>query len=186
MRHRHIEAANGKGIDIFDDVFPLSFRTYAYEFFFKSRFVIGWGDALGTEKDDRDYHLHSAFSDNDLDRLGILSQIEKCPELSRLMEGFDICRAIVNLSTPSSIYQIHTHPEKKVVLYYPNLSWQAKWYGETLFYSEDLSEIQFANPYVPGRVAVFDGAIPHTLRPQSSMATAFRFTFALVLNRSDR
>jgi hypothetical protein len=69
------------------------------------------------------------------------------------------------------------------VLYYVNLEWQDGWHGETLFYDESLKNIVFASPYIPGRIVVFDGSIPHTIRPQSYIASHYRFTFALIYNK---
>jgi hypothetical protein len=60
-----------------------------------------------------------------------------------------------------------------------NVGWRPEWHGETLFYSEDLSEIELALPYTPGRVVVFDATIPHSYRPQSTIADHYRFTLAM-------
>jgi hypothetical protein len=67
-------------------------------------------------------------------------------------------------------------------LYYANLEWEQHWHGETLFYSEDLNEIDLAIRYTPGRIVVFDATIPHSIRPQSNVANNYRFTYAMTFD----
>ncbi len=179
--HKRVTVEGGKHIDIFDGYFPMSYRLLAYEFCYNSFYRIGWADTIGTESDDRDYHLYSLFSEKEFADLRFMEQIEQHQEIMEVLGGLPIKKVVVNLSTPSSIYRVHTHDEQKVMLYYINLRWEPTWYGETLFYSEDLSEVQFAHPYVPGRLLIFDASIPHTLRPQSHIATVFRFTLSVFL-----
>jgi hypothetical protein len=50
-----------------------------------------------------------------------------------------------------------------------------------LFFSESMKDIVFASPYTPGRIIAFNAKIPHAIRPQSTLASHYRFTFALVL-----
>lgn len=53
-----------------------------------------------------------------------------------------------------------------------------------LFYnSKDLSKIEFASVYKPGRIILFDGHIPHTIRPQSIKGPKFRFTLSVFLRK---
>ena len=66
------------------------------------------------------------------------------------------------------------------VLYYINLDWRDGWHGETLFYNpNNLKEIIYTSLYIPGRIILFDGSIPHAIRPQSIKAPKFRFTLSL-------
>jgi hypothetical protein len=64
-----------------------------------------------------------------------------------------------------------------------NQEWRDGWHGETLFFSENLKEIVHAMVYTPGRVVVFDGNIPHAIRPQSIIGPQFRYTLAMVFDK---
>ena len=68
-------------------------------------------------------------------------------------------------------------------MYYVNLEWRDGWHGETLFFDESCKDIVYASPYTPGRVIAFDAKIPHTIRPQSHLASFYRFTLALVYTK---
>ena len=171
----------GKRIAIYDDVFDLKFRQKIYDFCHLSRFVIGWAD--GSIVENQSYRfLHSIWSEEDLQRLGIIEEIKKT-ELAKEIEGYKLEKCILNLSTPADCNFQHAHPDDKVVLYYVNLEWHDGWHGETLFYDESLKNIVFASPYTPGRITVFDGSIPHSIRPQSYIASHYRFTLAIIYNK---
>jgi len=181
IEHEKYFLENNKQIDVLDGVFPLSFRIAAYDFCRNSLFKIGWSDSIVPERKANDFFLHSTYSSDDLNNLGILPFLENSA-VKELTEGLTLEKSILNLSVSSDVNYVHTHPEKKVVLYYANLDWREGWHGETQFYSENLKNIQFSTPYTPGRVIVFDADIPHTIRPQSSIATQHRFTLALCYN----
>ena len=71
---------------------------------------------------------------------------------------------------------VHAHSDtEKVILYYAALEWEDHWEGETMFFAED-GEIEFVNKYVPGRVIVFDGQMPHPIRAPSHAGPQFRLT----------
>ena len=99
------------------------------------------------------------------------------------IKEYDIGKTVINLSTPSDVNYVHTHPEDKILLYYVNAEWREGWHGETQFYSEDLKQIQFSSPYTPGRLILFNANIPHTIRPQSIIGPQFRFTLAMGLSK---
>ena len=106
----------------------------------------------------------------------------KHKEISDTLNGCVDVMSILNLSVPSDVNHIQTHKEKKVLLYYVNLEWNQGFHGETLFYTEDLESIQFASPYTPGRIMVFDANIQHTIRPQSIIAPQYRFSLSIFFN----
>jgi hypothetical protein len=166
-------------IHVYDDVFDLAYKQKIYDFVQKSFFRIGWADGVIAEKNQYQF-LHSTYSEEDLEKLGYIQAL-KDSEVAQELVGHKISKAVVNLSTPSDANFIHAHPEDKVILYYVNLEWLDGWHGETLFYSESFKDIVFASPYTPGRIIAFNAKIPHTIRPQSSLASHYRFTFALVL-----
>jgi len=178
--HTKYMLENGKELDVFDGIFPLSFRHIAYTFAKDSYFKIGWSDSDVPERKSHDYFLHSTYSETDLENLGYIKELQNS-YVWDFISNYKIEKAVVNLSTPSDVNFTHVHPEDKVLLYYVNVDWQQGWHGETQFYSEDLTKVQFTSPYTPGRLILFDASIPHTIRPQSIIAPQFRFTLALCL-----
>ena len=166
-----------KEIQIFDDLIDLQTRLQTYEFVKKSLFRIGWKDSE-SEENIRYTYLHSFYSDEDCNNLPVYDKIMNS-EAGKLVNGLTKTKAVVNLSTPADVNFIHAHPEKIGILYYANLEWRDGWHGETLFYDESLKKVDFATPYIPGRIIVFDASIPHTIRPQSYLASHYRFTFSM-------
>ena len=41
------------------------------------------------------------------------------------------------------------------------------------------NNIIFTSPYIPGRIILFDGNIPHAIRPQSTNGPKFRISITL-------
>ena len=79
---------------------------------------------------------------------------------------------------------IHTHPDQIVALHYSNLTWNPEWGGETLFYKDNKRDILLSSPYVPNRLLIFDGAIPHTIKAQNLMGPSYRFTTSVFFNKN--
>lgn len=177
---QHIVTKSGKNIYVFDDLIPLSERDHGYNYMRGSMFQIGWHDS-SIEEHIRHAFWHSKYNDVDCDNLYLYHTIMKGAP-GKLVEGLCQKKAVVNCATPADCNFIHAHPEKKVILYYANLIWNEGWHGETLFYDEAMKNIEFASPYTPGRVIVFDGGTPHAIRPQSYLASHFRFTFAMTFD----
>jgi len=173
---------NNKRIAVYDDLFSMDFRLNIYAFVKNSAFRLGWGDSIDFYKRNHMY-LHSAYSPEDIDNSGVIDAISVSSAASEL-NGYFVSKVIVNLSTPADANFVHTHPESKVLLYYVNLEWRDGWHGETLFYDEAGKEVAFANAYTPGRIIAFDATIPHAIRPQSMIATPYRFTMAIILNKA--
>lgn len=171
----------GKRICVYDNLFDAYYRSVVYAFAQSSNFIIGWADSTIFEKQSNRF-LHSVFSEDDVNRLGILEQI-KNSEAAKELNNYVLHKTILNLSTAADTNYVHSHPEDKILLYYVNLEWFDGWHGETLFFSEDHKDVVFATPYTPGRLLVFDAKIPHTIRPQSHIATQYRFTLALIFNK---
>jgi hypothetical protein len=166
-----------KEIQIFDDLIDLDTRIKGYQFIKSSMFRIGWQDGV-TEEHIRYASLYSLYNDEDCNNSSIYHKIINS-DAGRLVDGLSRTKAIVNLSTPADVNFVHSHPEKIGILYYANLEWREGWHGETLFYDESLKKVDFATPYIPGRIIVFDANIPHTIRPQSYLASHYRFTFSM-------
>ena len=90
-------------------------------------------------------------------------------------------RAVTNLTVPTYTFTPHNHENQTVLLYYANMEWCPEYAGETLFYDEYLKSVSFCSIYTPNRVVIFDGEIPHALRPQSGRAPEYRFTISVFL-----
>lgn len=181
MKHNTILLEKGKQIDVFDDVFDMQFMADTYLYATMSNYKIGWGDTIDFN-DQIHKFLHASYTADDVNALGILNKLDGTP-IASLVEGLDLTKAIVNLSVPSDSYFAHVHPESKVILYYVNTKWQDGWFGDTMFYADNGKDIVFASPYTPNRVIVFDGQVPHAIRPQSQTAPHYRFTLALIFDK---
>lgn len=173
-----------KQIDIFDDVFSLDYRSFLYSAAKASNFRIGWSDSDIPERKPHDYFLHSVWTDDNVKEFGIF-QLLKDTYIGQFLEGYELVKTVLNLSTPSDVNYVHIHPEGRVLLYYVNLDWHEGWHGETQFYSENLKHVQFTSPYTPGRILMFDGNIPHAIRPQSIIGPQYRFTLSLFINKTN-
>ena len=178
---KEFQTDNGRTLRVYDDVFDLQYRYAVMAFAQTSLFRIGWADNLTPEKSQYQ-SLHSAYSAEDIERLGVLERLANTP-VAQEMVGHKVEKCILNLSTASDANFIHAHPEDKVLLYYVNLEWHDGWHGETLFYDEAGKDVVFANAYTPNRLVAFDAKIPHTIRPQSHLAPQYRLTLAVILNK---
>ena len=104
-------------------------------------------------------------------------------------DKFEFTNAYVNLGLVNDSHEIHVDAPKrgmeKTMLIYPNTEWGANHGGETVFYEEDRTEIVYINPYVPGRICIFDGSIPHCAKPQALIGPKYRFTIAIKFANMD-
>ena len=77
-------------------------------------------------------------------------------------------------------------------IFYMNDSWHSQWSGETVFYSGNYTENYMDEWYYThdivksvlpkyGRLIIFDGSIPHSVRPLSKKCLMTRTTFMLKL-----
>ena len=181
MRYKEYTVSSGKKVRVYDDIIPLLLREKIYSFIVNSHFKLGWLDSI-TEKGSQHKYLHSFYNEQDSIQCGLLPYLMENDSVAAHLKSLKITHSVINLSVPSDTHFAHSHGEKLVVLYYANLEWQQHWHGETLFYSEDLGEIELALPYTPGRVVIFDADIPHSMRPQSISADHYRFTYATVFD----
>lgn len=179
-------------IEVYDDLIPYSYRTSFYDFACKSKFMIGWADSAEYEK--LAYPcLHSSFSEKDLHNMKILPFIHEALAKSQYKSFLKarITNIKLNLSKPGDIHYSHTHsPFGKldlcVALCYLNIEWKPEWGGETLFWNDLQTKITFTSPYVPGRIILFNGRIPHSIRPQTHLGPSFRFTFSVFFKKDSK
>ena len=182
MKKQEFVVNKNKKIFVFDDVFELEQRNNFYNIISSQvMFRIGFQDQNVIENKKYQY-LHSEWSEEEASKFGILKNlnIKDHKDILELIDNTNFSRAIVNLTLPGDTYFVHTHPGL-TALYYCNLHWKEEYAGETLFFNEDVSEIIYASMYKPGRLIIFDGTIPHTIRPQSSSAPSYRFTYTTFL-----
>lgn len=177
MRYKKFVTSTGREIHIYDDLVTLQMRNRIFRFIERSSFRIGWADCT-SEKLLKNRFLHSVYSEDDNHRAGLYEYLTHTP-VKEHIKDLRLTRGVVNLSTSNEVHHPHNHDNELVVLYYANLNWATEWYGETIFYSENLKEIELAVTYVPGRVVVFDATIPHTIRNQSVAADNYRYTYML-------
>jgi len=180
--------SNLKGIEVYDNIVPFAERDAFYVFAQKSLYQIGWPDR--DEYDKLAFPcLHSHYSVEDLTKMKILPFVEKIFQKSKFKKYFrpnSIRKIVMNLSKPGDIYYNHIHLNWLGVLYYVNLDWKREWCGETLFWDKNEKDIIFTSPYTPGRFIIFDGHnTPHTLRPQSYIGPAYRFTLTIFFSTKD-
>ena len=171
---------SNKKIYVWDNLVNYSQAYTFFSYASNSFYRIGWDDGSSEERRKHKY-MHCLLTFEESESAGILPIVLNS-DISKNFNGESYKKSVINLSHPSDVYFPHTHEEKYVVLYYANLSWYTHWYGETLFYNEDLSEIELSLPYTPQRLIMFEGSIPHSIRPQSFLADSHRFTYAMFFN----
>ena len=168
-------------IQIFDDRIPFILSDTIFNNTINSAFGLGWGDRT----DKNILNVHSNLKPND-DRISqLIPHIHECIDESSFVTNKVCNKVIINLVRPSDVHFIHTHLNQFVALYYINLKWEDGWYGETIFYnSNNLDDIIYTSTFKPGRIILFDGSIPHAIRPQSIEGPKYRFTISLFFEKS--
>ena len=97
-------------------------------------------------------------------------------------DEYAYARGYVNLGLHSDVSQVHTDDrcKNKTLLYYANKDWEMNWGGETVFYNDKGTDYIEVISYVPGRIVIFDGRIPHRANPMNMrLSPTYRFTVAL-------
>ena len=169
-------------IDALDGLVNNTLRHKIEQFIMGSTFRIGWPDILHGPKSAYKC-LYSAYTKEELINCGLGDVIFSSPEIAPFIAGKEMTRCVVNLTPTGAIHFTHTHPVgETVILYYANVEWLPEWRGETLFYNDDQSSIVHASRYIPGRIIVFDGTIPHAINTQSSIGPQYRFTISISFN----
>lgn len=177
MIYNKFITSTNKDIHIFDGLFTQHELIHMYNFVLNSTYQIKEADT--TIREYQGYkHLVSNYSDSDVDVFGIYNTKSFEPVAS-LLRGYTPYRTYVNLSTTSDRYFFHTdgNDSELTLLYYANMEWSPNWEGETPFASENLQHIEYASPYVPGRIVVFNASIPHKSTQPLPGAPYYRFTF---------
>ena len=165
-------------INVFDDKVPFTVRNSLWNYCINSKYRLGWRDSDEPEK--YDLNVHSGWTIEELESTNILPYIQECIDETDWFTKSKLSKIVCNLVRPDDVHYIHAHADKQACLFYVNLDWRDGWHGETLFYNlEDLKEVAYTSLYIPGRIILFDGSIPHAIRPQSVKGPKFRFTLSL-------
>ena len=178
-------AAIEMSIEYFDNIIPFKTRHDILELCLSSSLYLGWSDRskLGNAADDSNKSipcLHSKWTEERINRSDILFYVDDCIQKTSWFKYKNLNKVILNVVRTDDVHYIHVHPNEFAVLYYVNLDWKDGWYGETLFYNpNNLDEIIHTSIYKPGRIILFDGEIPHAIRPQSSNAPKYRLSLTL-------
>lgn len=153
-----------------------------YDMTINSEYRIGWEDSAELQYKSFP-NLHGQWGFKDLQKSKILTPVlEKLKKKNITIDNYWKC--IVNLTKPLDVNFIHIHPNQIVALYYSNLTWDPQWGGESLFYEDNKRDIRLSSPYVPNRLLIFDGSIPHTIKAQNLSGPSYRFTTSLFFNKS--
>ena len=167
----------------FDNKVPFSTRERLVNACAESKFSLGWCDRPFIDGEKVIPNVHSVWSATQAEEL--LDCLWECTEETDWFTAKSLDSVIVNLVRPNDVHYIHSHPNKQVALYYANLNWEDGWYGETLFYDKcDLTDVIYTSSFVPGRILLFDGGIPHAIRPQSIKAPKYRMTITTIFRQS--
>jgi len=170
-------------VKVYDGVFSHNYRSTLFNLAQESLFRVGWVDDASPEWRGEMF-LHSYANKEAILQSGILKEIkDNSPEIDKWLGTRFPQYSILNCDTHADVHNAHSHLNMDVILIYLNQDWKLEWYGETLFYSEDLSEIIFAGLYTPGRIICFDGEVPHSIRPNSRLAPKFRYTMSLFFKK---
>lgn len=177
-----IKDSLGRDILIFDDLFSLAFHNHLYGYVKNlNTYSLGFEDTDSLERLQHKYYTAN-FDIKELEETTLFEQIEKT-ELNEFIKDKQLVRATINTSLPSQTNFPHTHINQLSLIYYINPEWKPEWAGETLFYNDDMSEIEFASIYKPNRAVLFDGHIPHSVRVQSITAPHYRFSLAMFFDK---
>ena len=170
-------------IQSYDNILPEDIRSDIYLMAITGKYMIGWDDTSVFER--RQYPcLHNMLNKQKWEQLDLINRIQN-HELKDKLLNLSFVSATINLAVPSSIQFQHTHQEKYSLLYYINMEWKPEYYGETLFFNDLGTEIEYTSLFKPGRIVFFDGNIPHTIRPSSHNAPQYRFTLFASFNEKN-
>lgn len=119
-----------------------------------------------------------------LAQLPIWAATERAVACARPGEQYRPNRAYTNYASYGDVLYTHTdclpHKRGLTALWFLSTEWDPEWGGETMFFDAS-SDAMFCVSPKPGRLVVFDGAIPHAGRPPTRICYKPRYTFAIKL-----
>jgi len=172
-----------KKVEIYDNFLSPEACHTMYDMTIHSEYKLGWEDSY--EIQNRSYpNLHGRWSLEDLKKTTIVPPLLKILK-KRNIKLNNFFKCIINLTKPHDVNFIHIHHNQIGVLYYSNITWDPQWGGETLFYEDNKKDILLASPYVPNRLIVFDGSVPHTIKSQNLVGPSYRFTTSIFFHKNE-
>lgn len=164
-------------IEIFHNILTENHRDHLYMYAANAKYDIGWDDTSTFEN--KQYPcLHHEVDKSSWDSLGFIEGIQDSTLVDKVI-NLQFSKAVINLATPSSIQFPHTHGGLTVITYYINPEWKKEYYGETIFYNDSLTESIKTALYDPNGAILFNGNIPHSIRPASHIAPSYRFSLSV-------
>ena len=119
-----------------------------------------------------------------LAQLPIWAATQRAVACARPGEQYRPYRAYTNYSSYGDMLYTHTDclPDQRelTALWFMSTEWEPEWGGETMFFDSAGDALFCVSPR-PGRLVIFDGAIPHAGRPPSRICYKPRYTFAIKL-----
>ena len=194
MRKQDLTTKAGKKIYIYDDVFDFSTQDKLAHYIWSSYYKPVGVDRGFDGNTSNHLTMMSIFSEEEhknshfFDYLPEEIQKEHNIGLHTLSHGF------ANMVTPSDRFHVHsdnTVPDPKTflpegeldhdisLLYYPSIDWHIEYGGDTLFLDETGLNVEFFSQYTSGRIIIFDCTIPHLMRPSTTLAPNFRFSWVI-------
>jgi|SaaInlStandDraft_7_1057024.scaffolds.fasta_scaffold15786_3 hypothetical protein len=173
-----------ENIRVYDGLVSADTKRRVFDIAKKSYFTLGWNDKEVSTGYVEEY-VHSKWNKEALDNTKLLANSALSEILDRIGLYEDrILQCVINLDTCADTHFTHTHGDSTVLLYYVNLNWEDGWAGETLFFNPlEESEVLMCSKYIPGRVVLFNGSLPHTIRPPSRLyPNKYRFTLSIVFD----
>ncbi len=127
-------------------------------------------------------HWASEMPLANLVRLPLWPATESALGHARPGETYQPYRAYTNYAAYGDMLYTHVDcgPEQRGItaLWFLSTRWEPEWGGETMFFDKSGDAMFCASPR-PGRLVLFDGAIPHVGRPPSRICFAPRYSFAV-------
>lgn len=170
-----------KNIHVYDNAIPFADAEDWFRLTSNLSFAIGWSDRYSTDRRQGCLHHKMTVVPNNIYET-FKPILNHYLDTEKPLESYSVT-GVINLTKPGDIHFTHTHKNKLVLLYYLNLDWEQEFYGETLFMDYDNNDACVCVIPKPRRVVIFDGNIPHTIRPQSSLGPQFRYSMTLIFNQ---
>jgi hypothetical protein len=172
-------------IEIYDDIFSMSERSNMYHFACNSSYTLDRSGSSLPEFSEYNKTLRCLFTVTDIINFNFF---KNSWILNYLKENnLRVNRVYINLCTASDTYQYHVDTFTKNVptmLYYLNLKWDPTWEGETHFSNDNMGDILCSSGFIPGRLVVFDGTIPHKSSQPAPGAKYYRLVLAVKLTNN--
>ncbi|XP_022090064.1 uncharacterized protein LOC110978974 [Acanthaster planci] len=179
------QAKNGKKIFVFDDLFSTedldklrSFTVRHGHYFFD--------DSIDTDSDNVQWI--AAFNIDDYVRSRMWNITRR---VARYVSGtdkwfpYDIACNVIRSYDHTRIHEdCEKQEDEWTFLLYLTPNWTANYYGETVFRENNRDDSEYVASVVPqyGRVVIFQGIIPHSARPPSTLFKGARLSFAVKLS----